>query len=85
MYRARDQFFARARFSVDGHRRACWRDAFHVLENFAQRCAVSDDLCEIHFRADFILQIELFLGELLFEFGNLAVRQRVFNCDRYLS
>ncbi len=82
---ARDQFLACARFSVDEHRRVCWRDGFHVLQNFAQRRTVSDDLCEIHFRADFIFQIELFLGELLFEFRNLAVRQRVFDCDRYLS
>src|SRR5260370_38558363 len=33
---ARDQVLARARFSVDEHRRVCWRDGFHVFQNFTQ-------------------------------------------------
>jgi len=46
---------------------------FHVFENSAQRSAIPYDLGKIHFRTDFIFQIEFFLRELLFQFTNLAV------------
>ena len=44
-----------------------------------------DDLLEAHLAADFFFEIELLLGELVFQFGNLLVCQRVFNCDGDLA
>ena len=50
-----------------------------------ERRAVPHDLLEIHLAADFILQVEFLLGKLVFEFGDLLVRQRVFNRDSNLT
>ncbi len=71
MNAARDQFLSRACLSVNQHRRVGRRDGFHSLEDSAQRSAISYDLGKIHFRADFIFQIELLFGELVFQFSNL--------------
>src|ERR1700730_10934801 len=69
----RNQFFSRARLAINQHCRIRRRYGPHSFENSAQRSTISDDLRKIHFRADFVFQIELFLRELLFEFPNLAV------------
>ncbi len=70
---SRNQFFSRARFPINENRRIRRCYGSHFFEDSAQRCASSDDLGKIHFRADFIFQIEFFLRELLFQFPNLAV------------
>src|SRR5258708_33908260 len=46
--------------------------------------AIPDDLGKIHFRADFILQTQFFLRELLFQFPNLSVDQRIFDRESNL-
>src|SRR5260370_15158931 len=69
----RNQFFSRARLPVNQHCRIRRRYGSHSFEYSAQRSTISDDLRKIHFRADFILQIEFFLRELLFQFTNLSV------------
>jgi hypothetical protein len=43
-----------------------------LFEDLPQRFARSDDLFEIQFAADFIFEVELFLRQFLFQFGNLA-------------
>src|SRR5258707_10407201 len=73
----RNQFFSRARLSINQHCRIRRRYGSHSFEYSAQRSTVSDDLSEIHFRADFIFQIEFFLRELLFQFPILAVGKRI--------
>lgn len=73
----RNKFFSRSRLSVDQHGGICRRYSFHALQDSAQRSAGSDDLGEIHFRADFIFQIQLFLRELVLQFPNFAVSKRI--------
>jgi hypothetical protein len=73
----RNQFFSRARLPINQHRRIRWRYGSHSFKKSAQRSAISDDLRKIHFRADFVFQIEFFLRELLFQFPNLAVGKRI--------
>src|SRR5260221_12520575 len=68
---ARDQFLSRACLAINQDRRIRWRDSFHMFEGSAQRGAISNDLGKIHFRADFIFQIQLLFGELVFELSNL--------------
>src|SRR6266436_622988 len=84
MNAACDQFLSRACLSINQHRRIRRRYRFHVFEDSAQRCAVSDDLGKIHFRADFIFQIQLLFGELLFQFPNLAVGKRILDGESNL-
>src|SRR5260370_18539234 len=73
----RNQFLSRARLSINQHGRVRRRYDSHSFEDSAQRSTISDDLDKIHFRADFIFQIEFFLRELLFQFPNLAVGKRI--------
>src|ERR1700746_105656 len=49
------------------------------------RRAAPNDLLETHLAAKFLFQVEFLLGELVLEFGNLPVRQRVFNGNGYLT
>src|SRR5689334_17016205 len=79
-----NQFFSRARLSIDEHCRIRRRYGSHSFENSAQRSTVSDDLRKIHFRADFVFQIEFFLRELLFQFPNLAVGKRILDGESKL-
>src|ERR1700688_4801154 len=67
----RDQFLSRACLTVNQHRRIRRGYSFHVFEDSAQRGTISNDLSEIHFRADFIFQIQLLFGELVSELSNL--------------
>jgi len=59
---AGDQFLSRPCLAINQHRRVRRRYRFHVFEDSPQRSAISNDLGKIHFRTDFIFQIQLFLG-----------------------
>src|SRR5882762_4591955 len=72
MYGAGNQFLSRPRLSINQHCRVRRRYRFYMFEDFAQRGTVSNDLSKIHFRADFIFQIQLLFGELVFELSNLT-------------
>src|SRR3984957_5859429 len=41
--------------------------------------AVANDVLEVHLAADFFFEVELFLGELVFELRNLVIYHRVLN------
>src|SRR6266852_905032 len=84
MNAARNQLLSCACLAINQHRRIGRRDGFHPLQGSAQRSATPDDLSEIHFRADFIFQIEFFLRELLFQFPNLAVGKRILDGESNL-
>src|SRR5271156_4651661 len=45
-----------------------------MFEDSAQRGTISNDLGKIHVRADFIFQIQLLFGQLVFQLSNLAER-----------
>src|ERR1700747_3773060 len=79
-----NQLLACARFSIDQHRGIGGSDAFDELQDSLQRRALSDDLGEIHFGANFIFEIELFLRKLVFQALNLAVRQCILNRESNL-
>src|SRR6267378_4310863 len=68
---AGDQFLSRPCLAINQDRGARRRYSFHMFEDFAQRGTVSNDLSKIHFCADFIFQIQLLFGELVFELSNL--------------
>src|SRR6267154_864322 len=72
---AGDQFLSRPRLAINQDRRVRRRYRFYMFEDFAQRGTVSNDLSKIHFRADFIFQIQLLFGELVFELSNLPKRK----------
>src|SRR6266850_422729 len=74
---SRNEFFSCTSISINEHSRVCRSDRLHLLQHTAQRCAFSDDLREIHFAADFIFEIELFLGQLLFQLSNLPKGTRI--------
>src|SRR4029077_21197622 len=72
------------RLSINQHCRICRRYGSNSFEDSAQRITISDDLRKIHFRADFVFQIEFFLRELLFQFPNLAVGKCVLDGESKL-
>src|SRR3984893_2261145 len=71
MNAARDQFLSRACLSINQHRRIRRRYGFHSLKDLAEGRAVSNDLGKIHFCADFIFQVQLLFGELVFQLSDL--------------
>src|SRR5260370_21517457 len=81
---SRNQFFSRARLSINQHCRIRRRYGSHFFEYSAQRSTIPYDLGKIHFRADFIFQIQLLLGELVFQFPNLAVGERILDGESNL-
>src|SRR6266481_638650 len=68
---ASDQFLSRPRLAINQDRRVRRRYRFYMFEDSAQRGTVSNNLSKIHFRADFIFQIQLLFGELIFKLSNL--------------
>src|SRR3984957_9554565 len=79
-----DEFLSRACLSVNQDRRVRWRYLFHMFEDSAQRGTISNDLGKIHFCADFIFQIQLLFGELVFQLSNLAERTCILHRYRNL-
>src|SRR5882762_5824834 len=68
---SRNEFFSCTRISINEHSRVGRSDRLHLLQHTPQGSTFSDDLREIHFAADFIFEIELFLRELVFQLSNL--------------
>src|ERR1700722_18783232 len=81
---ARNQFLPCPRLSINQHRRIRRRHSFHSLEDFAEGSAVSHDLGKIHFGTDFIFEIQLFLGQLVFQLSNLAKGKGILHGNRNL-
>ena len=81
---AGDELFARSGFPVNQHCGIGRRDSLHLLQNLPKRGAAADNLIEIHLGADFLLEIEVLLRELVFEIRYLPVRNRVLDRDRHL-
>src|SRR5260370_16387873 len=74
---SRNEFFSCTSISINEPSRVCHGKRLLLLQHMAQLCAFSDDLREIHFAADFIFEIELFLGQLLFQLSNLPKGTRI--------
>src|SRR5258705_7508912 len=63
-----NQLLSRTRFSTNENRRTGWRYRFDLAQYFTQRCAISNDLFEVHLAAQFTFEIKLLLCELVLEF-----------------
>jgi hypothetical protein len=78
------EFFAGTGLSIDEYRRPRRGYRFDLAENLPQHRAVADNLLKIHFAADFIFEIELFLGEFVLKFRDLTIGEGVVDGDRHL-
>src|SRR5580700_5134684 len=79
-----NQFLSGTRFSINENRRTGWRYRFDLTQYLTQRCAISNDLFEVHLTAQFIFEVELLLCELVLEFRDLTIGQCIVKGDRYL-
>ena len=64
---AGDQLLACTCLSKQQDCRVAGSDRFNKFQNMFQRWAVSDDVFKAHLAADFFFEIELLLGELVFQ------------------
>src|SRR5207245_2919060 len=55
--RASDEFLAGTSLALNQHGGVGRRDSFHLLQNTLQRCALPDDLFEVGFGSDLVLQV----------------------------
>src|SRR5260370_22830007 len=74
----RDQLLPRTRLTQQQHRGIGWRDRLHQFENVLEGQAISDDLLEV-LAANFFFEIQFFLHQFVFELGDLAIAECVFN------
>src|SRR5579863_3972199 len=77
--RSSDQLFSGAGLSINEHGGIGGRHNLDFLQDVAKGFAISDNLFEVKFAANLGLEIDIFLGELILEFGNLPIRERIFN------
>ena len=59
-------------------------DGFHLAQHPLERGAFAHDFFEGVFGADFLFQVELFVGKLVLEFGDFAIGEGVFNRNGHL-
>ncbi len=78
---AGDQLLAGAGFAQDQDRGIGGRHGGYLIQHFAETRIVADDLAEILLGADFIFQVELLFGQLVFELGDLLECGGVFDRD----
>src|ERR1700722_17545113 len=84
MDRARDQFLSGAGLPEKQHRRIAGSHGFHQIQNMAECRTLPHDSFKVHLAADFVFQIQFFLGEFVFEISDFTVRERVLHTDRDL-
>ena len=82
--RSSDQLFSGAGLSKNDHCGIGGRHRLNLFQDTPKRFAVSDNLFEVKFAADFGLEVDILLRELIFEFGNLSVGKSVFDGQRDL-
>ena len=82
---ARDQLLAGAGFTVDQDGRIGRRHDFDLPQNVPESFAAADDLLEIQLAADFVLEVDLLLHQLVLELGDLAIRRGVLHRNRNLA
>jgi hypothetical protein len=71
---------------LTGDKHSCigWCHNLHLLEHTAEDGAVPHDVRKMQLTADFIFQIQLLLGEPVFERSDLTIGERVLNRDGHL-
>src|SRR5262245_43117319 len=78
---ASDQLLSSTRLAADEHRRTSRCNNLDLLQHPAQRGALANDLREVVFGASLLYQVEIFLGQPIFQVGDFPVGLRVFNGD----
>ena len=84
MHGTRDQLLSGAGLTINKDRGTGRRHDLDLLEDVTQDAGVPDDVVELHLGADFIFQVDFLSRELLLEFFNLFIGQRVVESDRDL-
>ena len=78
---ARDQFLAGAGFTENENRRIRRRHRLQLFQDFFQGKTFTDDLFEVVFGANLILQVEFLLAEFIRPVHDLPIGERVFHTD----
>ena len=79
MDRARHKFLPRPRFSVNEHCRIRGSDLLHGVERLQQGWAITHDLLEVVFCAQFLPEINVLLLQPRLQAGNLLVGLHILN------
>ena len=78
---AGDQLLPRARLPEQEDSGISGSDSFHKFQNVLQCWAGPDDVLKVHLATDFFFEIEFFLRELVFQFGNFVICHRIFDLN----
>src|SRR4029077_8700197 len=81
---ARNQFLSCAGFTEQQYRRVCGSHGLDEIQPPAESRTLSHNSFEVHLATDFVLQIQLFLSQLVLQFGDLAIDQGIFDGDCHL-
>ena len=81
MHGTGDQLFSCSCLAINQHGGIGGRDRFDLFESPAQLFALSDDLLEVKFTANFRFEIDVFLRELIFKLRNLPICESVFDSE----
>src|ERR1700761_6149967 len=85
MYSSCDEFFDAAGLAVDQHGAVGGRDGFDRRKKVSKYGTVADNFLEVEFVANLVFEVELFLGELFGQLGNLLIGQGVIDGDGDLA
>src|ERR1700723_3866959 len=80
-----NQFLPRTRVSTNKNSRTRWSHRFDLMQHLSQSGAIANDLFEVHLTAQLPFEVKLLLRELVGEFRDLTIGQRIVNGDCYLS
>src|SRR5215831_2857500 len=82
--RARHQFLACAGLPINQHRGTSRGNGLDLAEDGTKGLAMADDLFKALLGSDFVFEIQLLLRQLVFEFSDLAIGQRIVHRDGHL-
>src|SRR5262249_43192185 len=82
---AGNEFFSCASLAEQQYCRVAGRHGLNHLEDLPERRTIANDLVEVQFAANLFFEIELLLGQLLFQLGYLAERKGILQGDRNLA
>src|SRR5258705_2231177 len=79
--RAGDGFLSCSGLTVDQNGRIGWSDDFDLLQDFAKRLRLADDLAKVHLRSDLVLEVDLLADQLTLQVVDLLPSHRVVERD----
>src|SRR5258708_23512467 len=78
---ASDWLLSGSGFAKQQNCRIALGNRFDHLQNVLQHSAIPDNLLKTPLAADLFFEIELFLGKLVFQFGDFTLCQGIFDCE----